>query len=237
MRCVCGGCNAGLACPWGGGVHTPCRSDHLRTATHWVYGQDGQGPRPLMFCPQDKSPLDDVTEQSVESQRSAVNKRSFSHQASTHPVSVQRPRGRSHAGRRAGAASFGSLVRGRDWLGFALSYFSRAKEKVLHPLLSVRSLRRGEPPFLTRGSATGPRRRRSWGDWRAPRSQVTAHGCRTGEELGPGPCPLRLGFGRLGTGVAEVALASHARLGTHPSGPGWSGFSLSSGLRDHWAGC
>lgn len=43
-----------------------------------------------MFCPQDKSPLDDITEQSVEPQRSAVNKRSFSHQASTHPVSVQR---------------------------------------------------------------------------------------------------------------------------------------------------
>lgn len=178
MRCVCGGCNAGLACPWGGGVHTPCRSDHLRTATHLVYGQDGQGPRPLMFCPQDKSPLDDITEQSVEPQRSAVNKRSFSHQASTHPVSVQRPRGRSHAGRRAGAASFGSLVRGRDWLGFALSYFSRAKEKVLHPLLSVRSLRRGEPPFLTGGSSTGTHRRRSWGIGVRPghRSQRTGAG-------------------------------------------------------------
>lgn len=67
------------------------------------------------------------------------------------------------------------------------------------------------------------------GGWRTPHH--SAQSC-PGEELDLDPCPLRLGFGRLGTRVAEGSLASHAQLGTHPSGPGWSGFILLPGLCD-----
>lgn len=57
----------------------------MHTVTRLVYGQDGQGTSLFIFCPLDKSSFNNIIKQNAEPQRSAVNKRSFSHQTSSPP--------------------------------------------------------------------------------------------------------------------------------------------------------